>query len=441
MKSFGFKHKVWDYYTSLRFSGGSVTLASCPAVGNVHTVAGWVRHVPGVASTIYANGAVNVQITTAGLLRTSGGNQVTQPLTGYEWTHVAFTCDGVNTKVYINGEIVGVFTSNAVSFAGGAGSIQMASGAHLCDLRVYSTALEQSDIRALFYANSGATPVLWFPFDEGGQFSSTTTVPVNDGTGNATATLGANVAYDHRVPKVPIALPIDSGSIITDGATANGTATPTAGGLTALLGITGGTGFTLSMWLRVNRNAGGTMYPFSLNMGGGTIIRGQHRPEANVSQFSTIRANSGGSGSVSGRDLRHRSNGLYRWAQMAVSIDVSEGRISTYGDGVLMTTEQSVDFQSAGWYTGATPFNDFRLGSAAAASGNFWPGAIADVRMYRRALSKAEHRALYLGKLAAEDVQWKFREATGNQCNNSGSLAGANLFIGSACQWSTMTPR
>jgi hypothetical protein len=431
MRAFGFKHELVDMYSSLYFSGGSVTLAALPVLGLVYSVVAYVNMPIGTSGQVLSNGAASFTIDAAGKL-VLGTNVSTGTVRNRGWCQVGVTCDGVNTFFYCDGEIIGQSSANAVALAGGVGSIQLPSGSFISDVCIAATALSQAKLRELFYTEKRSGLKTRFALDEG--IGAPT-----DSVGTATAALGANVAWSIRTPKSPPTLPIDSGSLVLDGST-NAQMTIAAGAnATAFHGITGGAGVTFAMWLKAHRLASGRT-PMHLSMNGSTVLRSLHDPYVAVqpSRFTTARPAPG----IGPADLacNHRTASYGEWAHMCVTIDCVGGVVSTYGDGVLSGRDTNATYQVGKWYDGV-PYSDLRIGAAAGNTANSqWAGAVADIRFYRRALSKREVRDMYLGKLAPEDIQFKFREGSGNAAASSGSIA-LSAVVGATAVWSGGAPR
>jgi hypothetical protein len=431
MRAFGFKHELVDTYSSLQFSGGSVTLAGLPAVGSVYTISALVRPFIGATGNVLVNGSSTFSIDSTGHLKI-GANISTGTVRDRGWCQVAAVCDGVNTYFYCDGELIGQASSGAVAFAGGAGSVALMALANICDLCIAPTAFTQAQVRQLFYTSQRSGLSCRFAMDEG------LGTPL-DSVGSATASVGANVAWSILTPKSPAMLPIDSGSLVFDGSTNAQVTIATGANGAAFERLTGGPGLTVSLWLKAHRfNAG--RVPLQLVMGGATPIRTIHDPyvASQPSRFLVARPAPG----IGPVDLpcTHKTQTYGQWAHMVATIDCVAGVVNTYGDGIL--TGQSIDasYQVGTWYSGIQ-YTDLRI---AAQAGNVastqWAGAVADVRFYRRALSKAEVRSLYLGKLAAEDLQFKFREGSGNATASTGSIA-LSAVVGSSSVWSSGSPR
>jgi hypothetical protein len=431
-----FRHVATDHYSSVRFSGGSVSHTGMPALPTSapYSLMVWGWTPPGATSTIYsASGSFGV--TSANLLTLSGLLTAGVSLPVGDWWTGALTFDGTVTTLYQDGEIVGATSNPGVAFTGGAGTSTMASGGAQSQLIVApGVCFTQDQVRRFHYENVEPAAAVNLRMLEG-----LGTALANSGSQAGTGhTLGVNTSWTPSVPKMPPVFSIDSGSMVLDGTT-NGTLTPNAGGLTALASLYGGPGITLAAWIKPHPGNDGSRYP--LAMSNGTTLLRAIADAAGVGnvQWSNIRANV--SSAVSNQIARPRVAGFGRWMRLGVSVDVINGVIETSLDRVIQTRDVNVAHVSPSWYAGST-VADFRIGAGAGNGANSqWFGRVADVACWRRPFSRADWAADFRGASPTADIRWRFRDGFGSSlAPGAGSIA-ASLAVGSGAVWSTESPR
>ncbi|MEI6438478.1 MAG: LamG domain-containing protein, partial [Candidatus Omnitrophota bacterium] len=317
----------------------------------------------------------------------------TAAVTLNQWALYTGVYDGTNLKIYKNGVLDNTANIGAVSIRGGAyntnighDSCGSAFRGTLDDVRIYNTALTANEISRLYQDGMPSGLKGWWKFDDA------------SGTSAVDSSIYAHTGTLTNPPTWTTGT--KSGAL-----SFSGTNQYVQVGNQSSLNITGA--LTLAAWINpavlgsgyktvvAKRTAGGaTNYEVSLDTTtgaiifyNGTIYLSSYIPPAN------------------------------KWTYIAVTVDGTS--LLFYADGILVDSKTIVSL--------TTNAGSFAIGRPGDSAAQYFNGKIDDVRVYNRAISAAEDRAIYDD--AALAGWWKFDEGSGTVAADSSGAGHAGTLV------------
>ena len=303
------------------------------------------------------------------------------------WTNLVGVYDagtGAMT-LYVNGQLAGSATNNTPWTGTGPlaiGGVKLAGASSglagnyfpgsISDVQVYSRALSPTDAAAV-YAGVPATGTL----SDRWSLSNGTGTVATDPTGNLGATLstaGASWSDDPARGSNVLALDGVQGYAATSRPVLNTT-----------------TSYSVSAWVKLSNTNG---YATAVSQGGSNAASFylQYSKAANAWAFVSP---SSDSGDAAAYPIAAASSppALDTWTNLLGVYDASDSTMSLYVNGALAGTATNASTWNA---QGPMAIGGVKLvGAAGALAGNYFPGSIADVQTYTRALTASEASGIY----------------------------------------------
>ena len=314
---------------------------------------------------------------------------------GEHWTHVLVNvANNGAPRLFVNGELVrtGVESQRefkCISFgpevAGGGGGLCDEHGftGALDDFRIYNRALSAAEVKALYEEENDKGLVAWYKFDGNADDSS--------GNDYNLVNQGANFVADRH--------DVSGGAVYFDG---DSKLIPSANWLMAE------EGGTIACWIKADRgiesfyseSTSGTRYdaPYAVFPVNGDNLSGE--TYGNVVGVGFAYGNNGvmiyeHAGGYLPTPLVYRAD-LSGWRHVAVTFE-KNGREQLFIDGILVRTGLTSDkLKTFGMSANKNWASGLQSGIGGSEYGNF-TGSMDDLRIYNRALSAAEVKALYEG--------------------------------------------
>jgi hypothetical protein len=354
----------------------------------------WLEYGDG-ASTFSLEGSTSVAS-----FYTNNGSAISTSLTVGAWNHIVLMMDGTNKKIFKNGvEVASTAFSSALTNGslfriGGRGATRN-TNSDFDDLRIYSRALSSAEIQDLASkAPPGAMTASGSQLDNippyslpatGGlvghwrmdERTAGSTVADSSGQGNDGTPNGAGGA--NNLPQPSTSIP--SGTNFRDSRSLNFDGTDDYVGILDANSLHLTTGMTLSAWIKPTDVAN---YRQIISKFGSS---GNYSHEIMLAPTGELRMDVSGNG-TNDQSLVTSGLGLTSGNWYHIAGTFNAGRVTLYVNGVQQaTTTLSV----TSLYPGTT---NPSIGRDPAGS-QFFKGNIDDARIYNRALSAAEVKALY----------------------------------------------
>lgn len=447
MRSYnGFRHKLRDFYTSLRFeASGSVSLTNLTNITNTSfSICAWVCLWPSTSNRLTISGSTatpELIINSSGII--SFGAKDSSPvclsgnaLSNAQWHHIAITFNKNDniTRLYLDGEDVGASNTPITFNSTTALNIGLNRGSYIVDFKIYSSALTQSDIRADCYHLPTATvPIHRFE--------------MNDAVGNNLVDSGSSPIALGSILNctfAPYQIPYgqsrqtmtDSGILLLDG---SGDYISTTNNL-CHTAFNGEATILLSTWVKLARDAS-YCYPIGLIANGTTHARLE---VDKIQTQGTFRSNSGDAGQVSSilvaNSSYHRwADDAVRWSMRSVLVDFVNKKIEHYRNGVLFSRVSGVSFSSSSINYNAS--NSLAIG-ATVGGGSPVRGCLGPTHICAGTITKDDIRQLYLKNKVPgnKTAYWTFGDGYGTTAIQKGNVANFNATLQGDAKFSYGAP-